>query len=116
MTRRDFFCALAASAVACGVLPIGFPEELKQKDVWYLWYDEHFEAKRWLGKFPADRIEAAKHAPKQFTSHGMIELRQDWHLGQQTHVSIGEAPTHQHIEPRPSRPKLTFKQWSSRYA
>ena len=35
MNRRDFFCALAASAVVAGApLPIGFPEEMEPDWAW----------------------------------------------------------------------------------
>lgn len=34
MTRRDFFSALAASAAAVAVLPVGFPEDPMGNDDW----------------------------------------------------------------------------------
>jgi hypothetical protein len=48
MNRRDFFKALAASALAIGVLPVGFPRDLSDADQGPSWTRMEFDGQIWF--------------------------------------------------------------------
>lgn len=62
--RRDFFCALAASAAVAGVLPVGWPKETREYvDFYDTWYDS---AEPWFMRSRVDTGEIVEYQRLEF--------------------------------------------------